>query len=53
LSQGFDLADYSTKPPASYRANRPLPGWDFHPQGYRTPSGRTEDNEEREEHEDK
>ena len=29
-------------PPASYRANRPLPGWDFHPQGYRTPSGRTE-----------
>ncbi len=25
LSQGFDPANYSTKPPASYRANRPLP----------------------------
>ncbi len=45
LSQGFDLADYSTKPPASYRANRPLPGWDLHPQGYRTPSGRTKEHE--------
>ncbi len=39
LSQGFDPANYSTKPPASYRANRPLPGWDFHPQGYRHPIG--------------
>ncbi len=33
LSQGFDPADCSTEPPASYRANRPLPGWDLHPQG--------------------
>ena len=22
-----------SKPPASYRANRPLPGWDLHPLG--------------------
>ena len=35
LSQGFDPASYPTKPPASYRANRPLPGWDLHPRGYR------------------
>ena len=33
LSQGFDTASCPTAPPASYRANRPLPGWDFHPQG--------------------
>jgi hypothetical protein len=33
LSQGFDTASYPTAPPASYRANRPLPGWDLHPQG--------------------
>jgi len=38
-SQGFDPASYPTKPPASYRANRPLPGWDFHPQGDRTLRG--------------
>ena len=33
LSQGFDGAGYPATPPASYRANRPLPGWDLHPQG--------------------
>ena len=42
LSQGFDPADYSTEPPASYRANRPLPGWDLHPQGDRPLRGATE-----------
>ena len=41
LSQGFDPADCSTEPPASYRANRPLPGWDLHPQGDRALRGRT------------
>ena len=35
LSQGFGTASYPTAPPASYRANRPLPGWDFHPLGER------------------
>jgi len=33
LSQGFDTASYPTASPVSYRANRPLPGWDLHPQG--------------------
>ncbi len=42
LSQGFDPADYSTEPPASYRANRPLPGWDLHPQGDRAFRGAPE-----------
>jgi hypothetical protein len=42
LSQGFELANYSTKPPVSYRANRPLPGWDFHPQGECTLQGAPE-----------
>ena len=42
LSQGFDPASYPTKPPASYRANRPLPGWDFHPRGYRAVRGAPE-----------
>src|SRR5450755_2400199 len=41
LSQGFDTASYPTAPPASYRANRPLPGWDFHPLGERALRGRT------------
>ena len=41
LSQGFDTASYPTTPPASYRANRPLPGWDFHPLGERALRGRT------------
>ena len=41
LSQGFDPAGYPTEPPDSYRANRPLPGWDFHPQGDRALPGRT------------
>jgi hypothetical protein len=31
LSQGFDTVSYPIAPPASYRANRPLPGWDSHP----------------------
>jgi hypothetical protein len=39
LSQGFDTASYPTAPPASYRANRPSPGWDFHPQGDRALRG--------------
>jgi hypothetical protein len=43
LSQGFDPVSYPTEPPASYRANRPLPGWDFHPQGERALRGRTRD----------
>ena len=43
LSQGSDPASYPTKPPASYRANRPLPGRDFHPQGERALRGRTEE----------
>ena len=42
LSQGFDTADCSTEPPASYRANRPLPGWDLHPQGDRALRGAPE-----------
>jgi len=42
LSQGFDPADCSTEPPASYRANRPLPGWDLHPQGDRALRGAPE-----------
>ena len=42
LSQGFDPADCSTEPPASYRANRPLPGWDLHPQGDRPLRGAPE-----------
>ena len=42
LSQGFDPASYPTKPPASYRANRPLPGWDFHPRGDRAVRGAPE-----------
>jgi hypothetical protein len=41
LSQGFDTASYPTTPPASYRANRPLPGWDSHPLGERALRGRT------------
>jgi hypothetical protein len=41
LSQGFDTASYPSAPPASYRANRPLPGWDFHPLGERALRGRT------------
>jgi len=41
LSQGFDTASYPTAPPASYQANRPLPGWDLHPQGDRALRGRT------------
>ena len=39
LSQGSDPASYPTKSPASYRANRPLPGRDFHPQGERALRG--------------
>jgi hypothetical protein len=39
LSQGFDTASYPATPPASYRANRPLPGWDLHPQGDRALRG--------------
>src|SRR5208282_4535633 len=39
LSQGFDPAGCPTKSPASYRANRPLPGRDFHPLGERARSG--------------
>ena len=31
LSQGFSPDDRSSKPPANYRANRPLPEWDLHP----------------------
>jgi hypothetical protein len=42
LSQGFDPADCSTKPPASYWANRPLPGWDSHPPGDRALRGAPE-----------
>ena len=42
LSQGFDPADCSTEPPVSYRANRPLPGWDLHPQGDRPLRGAPE-----------
>ena len=41
LSQGFDPASYPTKPPDSYRANRPLPGWYLHPRGDRALPGRT------------
>ena len=40
--QGFDTADCSTEPPASYRANRPLPGWNWHPQGDRALRGAPE-----------
>ena len=43
LSQGFGTASYPTAPPASYRANRPLPGWDFHPQGERALRGAPEE----------
>ena len=39
LSQGFDPGGYPPEPPASYRANRPLPGWDFHPRGGRAVQG--------------
>jgi len=42
LSQGFDTAGCPTAPPASYRANRPLPGWDLHPQGDRALRGAPE-----------
>src|SRR4029077_1805921 len=42
LSQGFDTASYPTAPPASYRANRPLPGWDSHPLGERALRGAPE-----------
>ena len=42
LSQGFDTASYPAAPPASYRANRPLPGWDLHPQGDRALRGAPE-----------
>src|SRR4051812_9886970 len=43
LSQGSDPASCPAKPPASYRANRPLPGWDFHPQGERALRGAPEE----------
>jgi len=39
LSRGFDRDGYPSTPPASYRANRPLPGWDFHPRGGRAVQG--------------
>ena len=42
LSQGFDPGGYPPEPPASYRANRPLPGWDFHPRGGRAVQGAPE-----------
>jgi hypothetical protein len=42
LSQGFDTASYPVAPPASYRANRPLPGWDLHPRGDRALRGTPE-----------
>src|SRR5271165_1996130 len=42
LSQGFDTDSCPTAPPASYRANRPLPGWDLHPQGDRALRGAPE-----------
>ena len=42
LSQGFDPASCPTKSPASYRANRPLPGWDSHPRGDRAVRGAPE-----------
>ena len=42
LSQGFGPAGYPAKPRASYRANRPLPGWDFHPRGVRAVRGAPE-----------
>ena len=42
LFQGFDLDGYPSKPPDSYRANRPLPGWDFHPRGDRAVRGAPE-----------
>jgi len=47
LSQGFGPAGYPTKPPASYRANRPLPGWDFHPRGVRAVRGAPERTEQK------
>jgi hypothetical protein len=42
LSQGSDPAGCPTKPRASYRANRPLHGWDLHPQGDRALRGAPE-----------
>src|ERR1017187_496476 len=39
LSRGFDRDGYPSEPPASYRANRPLPGWDLHPRGDRAVRG--------------
>ncbi len=44
-SQGFDRDSHPSKPPASYRANRPLPGWDFHPQGHRALQGAPKPNQ--------
>jgi hypothetical protein len=45
LSQGFDRDGYPSEPPDSYRANRPLPGWDLHPRGDRAVRGAPEDTE--------
>src|ERR1700689_1087140 len=42
LSQGFDRDGYPSEPPDSYRANRPLPGWDLHPRGDRAVRGAPE-----------
>jgi hypothetical protein len=42
LSQGFDTVSYPIAPPASRRANRPLPGWDLHPHGDRALRGAPE-----------
>jgi len=47
LSQGFDPDGYPSEPPASYRANRPLPGWDSHPRGDRAVRGAPETVESR------
>jgi hypothetical protein len=46
LSQGFDTASYPAAPPASYRANRPLPRWDLHPRGDRAIRGAPEFHED-------
>jgi hypothetical protein len=42
LSRGFDRDGYPSEPPASYRVNRPLPGWDLHPRGDRAVRGAPE-----------
>jgi hypothetical protein len=42
LSQGFGPDGYLSEPPDSYRANRPLPGWDLHPRGDRAIRGAPE-----------